>query len=66
MIGSTSLGLLSDRFYGKRGPVAFGSVIIANFLIYFITFKNETVSEVTFFILMFFLGVFVSGLNNLV
>jgi sugar phosphate permease len=40
MIGATTMGFISDKFYGKRGPVAFVATCLANVLIYTIAFKN--------------------------
>ena len=40
IIGSTSMGYISDRLYGKRTPVAFVAVVLANVTIYLITFYN--------------------------
>ena len=66
IIGSTMLGYISDKYYGKRGPIAFTSVCISCVLIYAISFGNKHFSVVVFFVLMFFFGMFLSGLNNLV
>ena len=38
MIGGLSLGFVSDKLYGRRGPVAFVSVIIPNVSMYLIAF----------------------------
>lgn len=66
IIGSTLLGFISDKLYGKRGPVTFTSVCISCILIYALAFGIEHYSLVTFLTLMFFFGMFLSGLNNLV
>ena len=60
------MGFISDRFYGKRSPVGFVAVILANIMTYILTFYNTTMSKPVFFISMFFFGMFISGLNNLV
>lgn len=66
VIGSTSMGYISDKLNGKRSPVAFVAVILANLMIYILTFLNEDMSVALFFVSMFFFGLFISGLNNLV
>ena len=66
MIGGLGLGIISDKLYGKRGPVAFVALIFANITVYLIAFGNKSISKAVFFMLMFFFGMFLSGLNNLV
>ena len=66
MIGSTLMGYISDKFYGKRTPVAVSAVLIANILIYFVTFLGSTMSSTALFSSLFFFGMSISGLNNLV
>jgi sugar phosphate permease len=66
MIGSTSMGYISDRLYGKRAPVAFAAVICANIVVYNIAFFNKDMSTFVFYLTMFLFGFFISGLNNLV
>jgi sugar phosphate permease len=66
MIGSTSMGYISDKLYGKRAPVAFVAVVFANIVIYNIAFFNKDMTTFVFYVSMFLFGYFISGLNNLV
>jgi sugar phosphate permease len=66
MIGSTSMGYISDKLYGKRAPVAFVAVIFSNIVVYNIAFFNKEMSTFVFYVSMFLFGYFISGLNNLV
>ncbi len=66
MVGSTSLGYISDRLYAKRSPIAFIAIVIASILSYTLTFTIEDMSKQTLLVTLFFFGFFTSGLNNLV
>ena len=66
ILGSICLGYLSDLMYGKRSPVAMMAVLLAILISYLITFEIYVMPEALFFILMFLLGFFISGLNNLI
>ena len=66
MFGSMALGFLSDLMYGKRSPVAMGAVLISIALSFTLTFYVETMNKALFFVIMFFLGFFISGLNNMI
>ena len=66
MIGSVALGYISDKVYHTRSPVAFFGIICATILSYVISLNVDTMPLLTFTILMFFFGFFVSGLNNIV
>ena len=61
-----ALGFLSDKLYQKRSPVAAFSIICAAAILYSITFANSSISHPFFLVLMFFLGAFMYGINNLV
>ena len=65
MFGSMALGYISDLMYGKRSPVALGAVIISISISFVITY-NIGMPTGLFFVLMFFLGFFISGLNNMI
>lgn len=68
LIGSIALGILSDRFFSKRSPVAFIACLISAALSYVVAFSNYAIREYLvwlcfeFFIFAFFIG----GLSNLV
>jgi len=66
MIGSVTLGYLSDRLYRTRSPVAFFAIICATVFSYIITFNNAEMTQGGFMAIMFFFGFFISGLNNIV
>jgi MFS transporter, OPA family, solute carrier family 37 (glycerol-3-phosphate transporter), member 3 len=66
IIGSLSLGFISDRMHGRRSIVAFISIVIASttsFCIYVYVLKMPH-SLLNF--LMFILGFCVSGLTNMI
>jgi len=66
MLGSMALGFLSDRIHGKRSPVALGAVIMSIILTYTLAFTVKEMKTAVFFIVMFFIGFFISGLNNMI
>lgn len=66
MLGSVTLGYLSDKLFRTRSPVAFFAVICATVMSFIISFKNAEMSQPVFMLLMFVFGFFVSGLNNIV
>jgi sugar phosphate permease len=66
IFGSMTLGYLSDKTYGKRSPVAFLAVIFASAIAFTLYDKVLGMYQPLFFFLMFMLGFFISGLNNLI
>ncbi len=67
MLGSMTLGYLSDLMYGKRSPVALFAVLMSMTISYTMTFIDLiSLHKAIFFIMMFFLGFFISGLNNMI
>ena len=52
--------------YGKRSPVALMAVLFATLVAYINTYEYEAMPKGLFFFLMFLLGFFISGLNNLI
>jgi len=66
IFGSMTLGYLSDLMYGKRSPVALGAVMLASLISFSLKFFILDLPIPVLFILMFFLGFFISGLNNLI
>ncbi|CDW80091.1 sugar phosphate exchanger 3 [Stylonychia lemnae] len=66
IVGSMTLGLLSDLTYGKRSPIAMLAVIISITISYVLTYEVLNMATALFFVLMFFLGFFISGLNNVI
>ena len=66
IFGSMTLGYLSDLMYGKRSPVALGAVMMASLISFTLKVFILDMSKPILFILMFFLGFFISGLNNLI
>ena len=66
IFGSMALGYLSDRTYGKRSLVSFLAVILASLIAITIQGSVFIMGPPLFFFLMFMLGFFISGLNNLI
>ena len=66
IVGSIFLGVLSDLTYGKRSPISLFAIICSIIIAYVLTFKVLVMPTAVFFILMFLLGFFISGLNNLI
>ncbi len=66
IFGSMTLGYLSDLMYGKRSPVALVAVMLASLISFSLKFFIINLPIPVLFILMFFLGFFISGLNNLI
>lgn len=66
IVGSMGLGILSDLTYGKRSFIALGAVVCSIIISFVLTYKVLVMPTALFFICMFFLGCFISGLNNLI
>lgn len=66
MLGSIALGLLSDRMYGKRSPVALMAVIISMVVSYVLASQVFNMSSGLLYFMFFLLGFFISGLNNMI
>jgi sugar phosphate permease len=69
ILGSIALGYISDLMHGKRSPVALVAVIAAIGLCFTLTFNVYSLalnSPFLLLIVMFFVGFFISGLNNLI
>eukprot|EP00347_Sterkiella_histriomuscorum_P010034 403338943 len=66
ILGSFSLGYLSDKLYSKRSPIAFMAIIGASIIGFTINSNLQTISIPYFSVLMFFFGFIVSGLNNII
>ena len=61
-----TLGLLSDLTYGKRSPVALMAILISIIISFVVTYEVLVMPTSVFYILMFLLGLFISGLNNVI
>ena len=61
-----ALGYLSDKFYSKRSPVTFLAIIASAGICFTITFTYKQVSDSGFYALIFFFGMFISGLVNMI
>jgi OPA family glycerol-3-phosphate transporter-like MFS transporter 3 len=66
MFGSFALGHVSDMMHGKRSPASMGAVIISSLISFVLTFHVQTMNPALFGTLMFCLGFFISGLNNVI
>ena len=66
MFGSMALGWCSDRLHGKRSPVALMAVFMSMGLTYTFTYTVYDLPKALVFIIMFFIGFFISGLNNMI
>ena len=65
IIGSISIGYLTDRMHSKRSPVVMIAVLLSSCLSFVLTFRYLQMSIGEFYAAMFFFGFFVSGLNNI-
>lgn len=66
IVGSVTLGYISDKIYSKRSPVAVAAVLCSMSVSYTITFHFEQMSLASFYIAMFFFGFFQSGIANII
>ena len=66
MFGSVVLGYVSDLLYGKRSIVALFALIFSSLIAFTLTFEVYNMSQLSLMLLMFGLGFFVSGLNNMI
>ena len=66
ILGSIALGFLSDLMYGKRSPVALLAVAFSIVISFTVTYEVYNMPRGVFFMLMFFMGFFISGLNNMI
>ena len=60
------LGYLSDKFYSKRSPVTFLAILASAGICFTITFTFQNVSNGGLYALIFFFGMFISGLVNMI
>ncbi|CAI2366263.1 unnamed protein product [Moneuplotes crassus] len=65
IIGSVSLGLLSDMMYGKRVPVCFVGLLIATCFHSTLIFLGNN-EKVIIFIVIFILGFFIGSIANII
>jgi sugar phosphate permease len=66
MLGSMSLGLISDLMYGKRSPVALVAVVFSIILTFVFNYEVYDMPAWVISVMMFFIGFFISGLNNMI
>ncbi len=66
ILGSMALGYVSDITFGKRSLVSLVAVAFASMIAFIIMAFFDTMPTGVFFFLMFMLGFFISGLNNLI
>lgn len=66
MLGSIVLGKVSDLLYGKRSPVALFALVFSAAISFVVTYEVYNMSSGLFAALMFFMGFFISGLNNMI
>jgi sugar phosphate permease len=67
VLGSITLGYLSDLMYGKRSPVALFAVMMSMVISFTLSFTDLlALNKLVFFVMMFFLGFFISGVNNMI
>lgn len=65
IIGSISLGLLTDVTYKKRSPVAFFGLLIGTLLFLMVVFFSDS-SKPVILVIIFLIGFFVGGIFNIV
>ena len=68
LLGSIALGLISDRFFSKRSPVAFIACMISALASFGVTFGVNYMQGMVGLVtsLMLFYSFFIAGLSNLV
>jgi sugar phosphate permease len=66
MLGSMALGFISDLMYGKRSPVALMAVTISIVISFVLSYEVFDMPPAVLYILFFFMGFFISGLNNMI
>jgi sugar phosphate permease len=70
LLGSIFLGLISDKFFSKRSPVAFLACVISVVISFIITFTylhyNTPKLLPVLVIVMLVFAFFIAGLNNMV
>lgn len=66
ILGSMTLGRLSDLTFGRRSPVALLAVILASLIVFSLKFFIFEEPRLVLLLSMFFLGFLISGLNNLI
>jgi MFS transporter, OPA family, solute carrier family 37 (glycerol-3-phosphate transporter), member 3 len=65
IMGSITLGKISDLMYKKRSPIAFFGLIIGGILFLLIAFLSDS-SKYLIYTLIFFVGFIVGGVFNIV
>jgi len=66
ILGSMTLGRLSDLTFGRRSPVALLAVILASLIAFSLKFFIFEEPRLVLLLSMFFLGFLISELNNLI
>mmetsp|Transcript_2899 Transcript_2899/g.1965 ORF Transcript_2899/g.1965 Transcript_2899/m.1965 type:complete len:115 (+) Transcript_2899:1005-1349(+) len=66
ILGSATLGAVSDKIYSKRSIVAMIAVLASMTTSFIITYHYMSMSLASFFVSMFFFGFFEAGLSNVV
>ena len=66
ILGSMTLGFISDRMHGKRSPVSLIAVTISIAVSFTVYSKVYSMSKILLDVMMFLLGFFISGLNNMI
>jgi sugar phosphate permease len=58
IVGSILLGIISDKMYQKRSPIAMIAILISGVISYTITYDYDSMTITAFFIIMFLFGFF--------
>ena len=66
MLGSITLGYISDLMHGRRSPVALVAVVGAAAISFTLTVHVYALSKPMLYFMMFLLGFFINGINNLI
>ena len=66
LLGTCTLGPLTDLTYGKRSPIALGAITVASLISFYLTFAYGELSSTALFTVMSLLGFFLGSIYHIV
>ena len=64
LIGSTTIGFLSDLTYGKRSPVTMASLLLSILIVFILVINYDAITYSKLMLDIFFFGLFFQGVAN--
>ena len=64
LIGSWSIGFISDATYGKRSPATLVALTLSCLIFYLLTIEYDKIDYAILMVSFFFYGMFIQGVTN--